>query len=135
LAALASAAQFLRASYRDAALSTIRLAADVPHARVVHRPDVTHVVAFGGFELDDIGTKSGKDLRREWAHDHRGEVENLDAAKRPAVFGRHALLSGLLHSQFRCPSIHACLLCFAPLSGCLFWADSGSVVEAFIWFR
>jgi hypothetical protein len=46
----------------DTSFACIRIQENMPHAGVVHRPDMAHVVAFWGFHLDDLCTQLTKQL-------------------------------------------------------------------------
>ena len=66
----------------DTSFACIRIQENMPHAGVVHRPDMAHVVAFWGFHLDDLCAQLGKDLCCKRSHHHGGEIENFDARQR-----------------------------------------------------
>ena len=60
----------------EAALAAVEVQVEVPHAAVLHRRHVAHVVAFVRLDLDDVGAELGEDLGRERTHHDGGEVED-----------------------------------------------------------
>ena len=65
----------------DAALVAVVLLEDAAHAGAARRADPAHDVAFGGFDLDHVGTHVAEDLGGEGAHQIAGQVEHPDAVQ------------------------------------------------------
>ena len=75
---------------------------------MARRPDLARDVAVGGLDLDDVGAVVAEDLGGVGTHQHRGQIDDLEAGERS--HGRFApgdALTALSTAPFasRCPGL------------------------------
>ena len=52
------------------------------HPVLLHDAGISDIIAFGRFDLDDLGAEAGQDQRRQRAEDDTAQIEDADARQR-----------------------------------------------------